>query len=182
MCVRTHVALLKGIIVGGRNMVKMADLRQMFSDLGFDRVETLLQSGNVVFSSAGHSSQELEALLQEESHKLLNLNVRYFVRSHDEWNAAIAANPFAQEAECDPSHMLIHFMAEMPLAFDVERVQALIAGPESIRAGSKHLYVSYPAGIGTSTIARTPGWNRLTADGTARNWNTILKLADLLSG
>jgi len=177
---RTHVALLKGINVGGRNMVKMADLRQMFSDIGMSAPETLLQSGNVVFGCSGKNSSELEPILEAEASKRLSLDVRFFVRSAEELDGVISKKPFADESQADPSHLLVHFLSVMPLAYDIERVQANIAGPERIAAGIKHLYVVYPNGIGASTIARTPGWNRLTSDGTARNWNTVLKLADLV--
>ena len=177
---RTHVALLKGINVGGKNLLKMADLRQMFADLGMESVETLLQSGNVVFGCSGMSLVELGALFEKEASTRLGINVRFFVRTLDQMDEIVRDNPFTAEALADPSHLLVHFMGAVPLQFDIERVQAAVSGPEKIQAGHCHLYVVYPDGIGTSTIARTPGWNRLTADGTARNWNTVLKLVSLL--
>lgn len=161
-------------------MVKMAELRGMLSSIGLEHPETLLQSGNVVFHCEHHSCAELQELLQSEASKKLSLNVSILVRTAEEWAEVIKDNPFTEGAKNDPSHLLVHFLGSVPLAYDVDRVQAAIKGPERIHAGHRHLYVLYPDGIGTSTIGRTPGWNRLTSEGTARNWNTILKLEAML--
>ena len=160
--------------------MRMEDLRRVYADLGFEEVETLLQSGNVVFRSDGLTSLELESMLQDETAKRLGITGSTMVRASAEWLDVIEQNPFLEAVAVDPSHVLVHFMNAAPLAFDVGRVQGAIAGPEEIRIGRKHLYVFYPNGIGTSTIARTPGWNRLTSGSTARNWNTILKLNSLI--
>ena len=160
----------------------MADLSRVFSELGYCDAKTLLQSGNVAFIGHASSCRDLEIQLQAECQARLGLDVAFFVRTAEEWTEVIEFNPFTPMALADPSHLVVHFLNEMPLAYDVDRVQGAIMGPEEIRAGSKHLYVTYPNGIGTSTIGRTPGWNKLTANGTARNWNTILKLHAMLHG
>jgi uncharacterized protein (DUF1697 family) len=175
----THVALLRGINVGGRGLIAMADLRALFEALGFADVKTLLQSGNVVFRGGRKSSAALERLLEVESEKRLNLTIDYLVRTAAEWESVVAGNPFPVEAKRDPSHLLVLFMKEAPDAKSVDALRAAITGPEILRAEGKQVYVVYPAGIGTSKLTSNLIERKLACRGTGRNWNTVLKLAAL---
>jgi uncharacterized protein (DUF1697 family) len=177
---RTHIALLRGINVSGNNMIKMADLRSFFEDLGFQQVQTVLQSGNVVFQSDGRSTEELERLLEMESAERLGLRVGYFVRTGADWDAAVEANPFPEAAKDDPSHLLMICFPEAVDPAAIEAIQAANPGPELLRAVGKHLYITYPDGIGRSKLQTVPGWKTVGAPGTARNWNTVLKLQSLV--
>jgi uncharacterized protein (DUF1697 family) len=178
----TYVALLRGINVGGNKKIKMAELREQLTDLGLQNVQTLLQSGNVVFQSEETPRERLQTLLTEETERRLGVRSDYFVRTAEEWEAIIAANPFPQEAVDDPSHLLVVVAGAPPVAKDVESVQAAITGPEVIKIGTEHLYIIFPEGIGRSKIDRTPGYNKLVVSGTARNWNTVMKIAALTRG
>jgi len=177
---RTHIALLRGINVSGRNMIKMAELKRLFAELGFEHVETLLQSGNVAFRADGRGCADLEALLARETAERLKVSVPYLVRTAAEWAEVIRENPFPAEALADPSHLLVLFMPSGVDAAEAEAVRAKIQGPERFAVRGRHMYVVYPDGIGNSTVGRTPGWNRLTLAGSARNWNTVLKLDAML--
>lgn len=176
---RTHVALLRGINVGGNKKVKMAELKAMLEELGMESPATLLQSGNVVFGSK-EKEDALERLLEKETEERLGVKCGYFVRTAKEWEKLIAANPFPAMAKDDPSHLLVIFLRESPDAEAVKKVQEAIEGPEVIRIEGNHLFVTYPDGIGTSTLPKTPGWTKLGAIGTGRNWNTVLKLGEML--
>ena len=162
----THVALLRGINVGGHKMVSMAELREKLEDAGFRDVKTLLQSGNVVFTSKKKVS---EAALE----KICGTDV--VVRDASQWNAVIDANPFPAEAKSDPGHLLVMFLK------DTARVKLEWPGPERIHANGRELYLYYPNGAGTSKL--TGAWieKRLGTRGTARNWNTVGKIAALLT-
>jgi len=177
--VRTHVALLRGINVGGKNIVKMAELRKMLEDLGMDEVATLLQSGNVVFRSDKKSTEELEKLLEAETHKRFGVKPDYLVRTLDQWDRLIERNPFPDAAKEDPSHMLAIPMKKLP---EPERVEAVVnrnTGREKVQLAGDCLYAVFPDGIGTSKFAASSDWIKLTSGGTARNWNTVLKIAQL---
>jgi uncharacterized protein (DUF1697 family) len=174
-----HVALLRGINVGGHNRVAASDLRDLLGALGFAGAKSLLQSGNLVFESDRQTGAELERLLEVETAERLHVTADYFVRTADEWATMIARNPFPEEAERDPSHLVVTFLKTAPLANDVQALQAAIEGPESIHAKGKHLYAVYPAGIGRSKLTNALIEKKLGLRGTGRNWNTILKLAAL---
>src|ERR1700691_6060260 len=97
-----HIALLRGVNVGGHRAVAMSDLRDLITDLGFSDARTLLQSGNLVFRGDGRTSAALEQLLETEAAKRLGLQADFLVRSADEWKDVVARNPFPKEAERDP--------------------------------------------------------------------------------
>lgn len=175
---KAYIGLLRGINVGGNNMVAMADLREMMTTLGFADVKTVLQSGNVVFSGSAAAPAALERRLEAELEKRLGLAVEFHVRTADEWRAIVKANPFAAEAKNDPGHLLVScFKAPLEQAA-VKALQAAITGRETLHADGRHLYMVFPDGMGNSKLAGMID-RKLGARGTARNWNTVVKLAAL---
>jgi uncharacterized protein (DUF1697 family) len=173
-----YVALLRGVNVGGNKMVAMAELRAMLAALGFTDAKTLLQSGNVVFRCAAKPPAKLEALLEAETKKRLGLTCDYHVRTADELQAAIDANPMSAEAKKDPSRFLVSFYKAPLDKAKVKAAQAAITGPEIVRCDGRHLYMYFPDGQGNSKAGIVVG-KALGVTGTARNWNTVLKLAAL---
>jgi uncharacterized protein (DUF1697 family) len=175
-----HLALLRGINVGGNQLVAMADLRAMFDRLGLGPVQSLLQSGNIVFESEGRTTAQLESLLEAEALKRFKLTAPFFVRTAPEWKAAVAANPFPKAAKDDPSHLVVLFLKKAPTPAAIQGLQAAIVGREQVEAVGRQAYLVYSDGIGRSLL--TPGIvdAKLGQRGTGRNWNTVLKLAALL--
>jgi uncharacterized protein (DUF1697 family) len=174
-----QIALIRGINVGGHKAVAMSDLRDMLAGLGLDSARSMLQSGNLVFRSDRRKGAELERLLEMEAEKRLGLHADFVIRSAKEWREVVARNPFRKEAQRDPGHLVVMFLKQAANAKDVKAVQAAIAGPEVIRADGKHLYIVYPAGIGKSRLTNALIEKKLGIRGTARNWNTVLKIAAL---
>ncbi|MCI0637804.1 MAG: DUF1697 domain-containing protein [Gemmataceae bacterium] len=176
----TYVALLRGINVGGHKMVAMSDLRDLCEALGFSEVKSLLQSGNLIFESDRRGGAALERLLEAETAKRLDVSVDYVVRSAAEWQTVLARNPFPDEAEHDPGHLLVMFLKAAPLATQVKALEAAIQGPEIVRSEGKQLYAVYPEGIGRSKLTNALIEKKLDTRGTGRNWNTVLKVANLI--
>jgi uncharacterized protein (DUF1697 family) len=173
----TWIALLRGINVGGNKKVKMAELREMLSGLGMEAPQTLLQSGNAVFRSPETDPRKLEDLLEAETEKQLGVKCDFLLRTSTQWDKIVAANPFPEEAKSDPSHLLV-VVGKVPFdAGRVAEVQAGIRGPEQLKVAGDCLYITFPDGIGTSKLVSAPAYGKLTARGTGRNWNTVLKLA-----
>lgn len=175
-----HVALLRGINVGGRGLVAMSDLREMLAELGMANCQTLLQSGNVVIDSPRRSGDKLEQLLERESVSRLGVACDYLVRSAKEWQAIIANCPFPGAARKDPSHLLVMCLKAAPGKAALAELTAASQGPEQIAAVGRELYLVYPAGIGKSKLSGALIERKLQTRGTARNWNTVLKLAAML--
>jgi len=176
----THIALVRGINVGGHKQVAMAHLRDLLTQLGLADPRSLLQSGNLIFRSSRRTSAQLELLLEAEAQKRLGLQADFFVRTAEEWKRVVARNPFAAEAKRDPGHLVVMFLKQAPDAKSVEALQAAIAGPEIVRAEGTELFIVYPNGMGRSRLTHALIEKKLGTRGTGRNWNTILKLRDLV--
>ena len=174
----TYIGLLRGVNLAGNKMVAMADLREMVAALGFTDVQTLLQSGNLIFRGAATAPQTVERQLEAALEKRLGMNVEFHIRTAAEWHEIVAANPFPAAAKKDPAHLLVScFKAPLDPA-NVKALEAAITGPETLRAIGRHLYMVFPDGVGNSKAGRLAD-AKLKARGTARNWNTVTKLAAL---
>ena len=173
-----YVALLRGVNVGGNKMVSMAALRVAIEKMGFSDVRTLLQSGNVVFGSTARASATLERTLETEVEARLKCRADFHVRTSKEWEDVVARNPFHEEAERDPGHLLVLFFKAPLDKAKVKVLEAAIPGRERIHTDGRQLYVVFPDGMGTSKLP--PLMDRtLGVRGTGRNWNTVLKLCAL---
>jgi uncharacterized protein (DUF1697 family) len=174
----THViALLRAVNVGGNGKVPMAELTKVLTKRGYTGVKTLLNSGNVVFACAEKSDAKLETALEAAVAEAVGVTTDFYVRTAAEWDAIIAKNPYPAEAVNDPGHLLVMTFKAAPSAANVKALQAAIVGRETIHAIGKQLYIVYPDGVGTSKLTNAIIDRHLGAKGTARNWNTVLKLA-----
>jgi uncharacterized protein (DUF1697 family) len=174
-----HVALLRGVNVGGNKLVAMSDLRALLGKLGLGNAQSLLQSGNLVFESEGRTPAQLENLLENEVAKRLGVATTFFVRTAGEWKSMVAANPFPEAAKKDPSHLVVLFLKKPPKADAVQALQAAIVGRELVQAADRQAYIIYTDGIGRSRLTPAIIDAKLGQRGTGRNWNTVLKLAAL---
>ena len=176
-----YVALLRGINLGGHKMVAMAELRAVLTTMGFTDVATLLQSGNAVFTAKKTAPAKLEGLIEQEIETRFKMQVDIHVRDAGELAAVMTSNPFRKEAESAPSQFLVTFYREPVDQALVKSLQAAISGPEKVRCVGRHLYMTFPDGIGNSKASLLID-KTLRAKGTARNWNTVTKIAALMEG
>jgi uncharacterized protein (DUF1697 family) len=179
--VTKNVALLRAINLAGKRSVSMASLRGLLEDLGFAGVQTLLISGNVVFENDGRKPTELERLLEASTAKRLGVETDYFVRTAKEWSEIVVANPFRREAKQDPGRLIVFCLKKAVTSSDVKALQAAIRGPEIVRAEGRQAYIVYPDGQGRSKLTAALIEAKLGARGTARNWNTVLKVQAMLA-
>jgi uncharacterized protein (DUF1697 family) len=175
--VTTFIALLRGVNLAGRKMVAMADLRELLERLKFSEPRSLLQSGNLLFRTGARSGAALERLLETEAAQRLDLTTDFHVRSAAEWKATLARNPFPDEAKRDPGRLLVMLFKEELDAVRVKALQAAIPGRERFAAKGREAFLVYPDGVGQSRLTTALLDRTLGARGTARNWNTVQKLA-----
>lgn len=180
-----NVALLRAVNLGPHNKVSMSALREVADDLGFADAQTILQSGNLVFADPeARSTAKLEQLIEAAVARKCGVSTEVYVRDAREWKAIVAANPFPAEAKRDPSHLVVACGREKIPVERVEALQRAIVGREKVRAvgGGRELFVFYPDGIGRSKLTASFMSRHLGANGgTARNWNTVQKIAALLA-
>jgi uncharacterized protein (DUF1697 family) len=175
----SYIGLLRAVNLGAHNKVGMADLRELLTQLGMQNVQTLLQSGNVVFRSDVRTTAELERTLEAAAARQLRLTTDIIVRSDKEWDAIIAANPFPKEGKLDPSHLLAVVLKATPDRANVSALREAITGREIVDVLGRCAYIVYPDGIGRSRLTSALIEKKLATRGTGRNWNTVLKLGAL---
>lgn len=163
-----YVALLRAVNVGGTGRLPMSQLAAMCVDAGLEQVKTYIASGNVVFAS-GESPADIEAVLAARLTSYFDKPQRVHVRTAAEMARIVAENPFAGEPAKQTS---VIFLDSAPPADTLEQVRNRTT--ERIALGSREIYVAYGGGMGTSKL-KIPA----ATDGTARNLNTIAKLAEL---
>ncbi len=179
----THLALLRGINVGGRNRVAMAELRAVFEALGCTDVATYIQSGNVVFSGGEQDRVALTQRLQRAIVDHLGIPSSVVVLTRAEVAATVANNPFGDEADPRRVHVVFHrdepdeqLIADVAAARRGARESG--GGDEAVVVG-RCLYLHTPDGFGRSQLAERLTRRRADA-GTARNWATVTRLLAML--
>jgi uncharacterized protein (DUF1697 family) len=157
----------------------MADLRAAAQGAGFTGVATLLQSGNLVFDAPGVSPAQAERILEDALHVHLGAAAEVVVRTPAAWRASIEANPFPDAARSDPARLLMVALKSTPAAGAEAALLAAVTGGEQARLIGGQAYVHFPEGIASSRLTQPVIDRVLRVRGTARNWNTVLKLAAL---
>ena len=187
----SHVALLRGINVGGRNKVPMADLREVVTSLGHTGVSTYIQSGNVLFSTADTDTAKLAAALESAIADRFGIWASVVVVSRDELAALLAGNPYPDE----PNPRLVHvvFLTAGPPEDLLDRIAAAESAAaakgsrDTAQAAGRALFLHTPDGFGTSELAQAvfriigapAKQKKQPLAATARNWATATKLLSL---
>lgn len=174
------VALLRGINVGGRNGVPMAKLKAICAGLGWDELETYIQSGNVVFKAAG-AAPALERALEQALETELNVKTDVLIRSKAQWNRIMASNPFASEAEAQANYVLCGIAKKALAGGAAAAVAEKAAAGERVREGGGVLWFHYPVGVGRSKLTTALIDRAAGSPVTGRNWRTMVKLQQMLA-
>ena len=163
-----YVALLRGVNLMGGTTLRMADLKALAADLGLQSVRTFIASGNLLFISS-KNERAVKSLLEDAVAKHMSRDVGVMVRTGEEIAAVVRANPFEDE----PGNRVVAiFLDEAPPKAAISGAKNV--ADERLALGRREIYVHYPGGQGRSKL-RIPA----AAKGTARNMNTVAKLAQL---
>lgn len=174
----TFVSLLRGINVGGHKKIRMADLRALYEGLGFKKVQSFIQSGNVVFDSsveeAGTLSKQIEAAIQRE----FSFEVPVMIRTLGELRQVVERCPFGPiDIDKDGTRVLVTFLSGKPAEAGrdwLESEKLVIVGREA--------YVHFPDGVGKSKLSMARLEKKLGVAATGRNWKTVLRLVEMAAG
>jgi uncharacterized protein (DUF1697 family) len=178
MTQRIYIALLRGINVGGK-VLKRADLKDAVAKLGFEEVQTYLQSGNMVFKAPKAGNDALAKRISDAIRDHKSMDVTIMVRHAAEWREIVDGNPYPQAHEF-PKTVHTFILDEKPDAARIETLKAKEAGSEEWQIVNGTLYLHTPDGFGKSVLGNIIE-RILKVPMTARNWNTILALQDLAS-
>ena len=173
-----YVALLRAVNVGGCKL-PMAELREVCAGLGWEKVATYIQSGNVVFDAAGQPAA-LEAALEQAVTDRFGFERPVIVRSAKQWADYAAGSPFPDE-EATRANVLLLGLAKAPVAAGAaEALEARGAAGEQVRQERDALWFFFPDGSGTSKLTPSAIDKAAGSPVTTRNWRTVLKLQEML--
>lgn len=177
-----YIALLRGINVGGKNMIKMAELKRMFEGMGLSRVKTYIQSGNVLFET----DEEEEILckrLEQEIKRAFGFAVSVILRTSEELKQVAENCPFsdeelsAAETTAEGESLYVSFFQKAPSQEGLERLNAVKSESDEYRIEGRDIYLLFHQSIRNSKLANN--LQKLNVPVTVRNWKTINKLVAL---
>lgn len=178
-----YIAILRGINVGGNRKIKMADLKELFTGLGFTEISTYIQSGNVLFSSAkAEDTMALGDKLEQAIAKTFGFDVPVIVRTVEELQQAVAANPFYASPDADIERLHLTFLKTTPEADKLDAINEINHSPDKFAIIGNHAFVYCSGRYSESKLTNAFFEKKLKVPATTRNWKTVLKLMDLSMG
>ena len=173
-----YVALLRGVNVGGRNKLPMADLRDAFTAAGCTGVRTYIQSGNVVFEAAPNLAGRVPELVTRAISQRFGISTAVVVRSGDELQQVATSNPF--DTSGDPRFLQVAFLEDTPGAEAVARLDPERSLPDVFAVRGRNVYLHYPNGTARSKLTNEYLARQLQTASTMRNWRTVLALLKMV--
>jgi uncharacterized protein (DUF1697 family) len=176
------VCLLRAVNLGARNKVSMPALREALTEAGFTEVQTYVQSGNLVVSSRHRSADGISDAVRSLVLERFGIDQPVVVRTPEQIRALIDANPFPEAAAERPKLVHVIFLTGIPTAEAVQRVHSDELTRHAVRIVGHDMYVDYVDAVHGSKLTPAYFRRRLEVDGTARNWRTVLALAEMTAG
>jgi uncharacterized protein (DUF1697 family) len=173
------VCMLRAVNVGGRNMIKMEVLREICGTLKFRGAQTYVQSGNVVFACAERDATVVAKKLQAAIEKNVGFRPEVMVRTAAELREVVARNPFAKRRGIESKKLLVTFFSGDPDGEGLKAARGMKPDPEEMWIERREAFVYYPNGFGQSKLAWAKVERMLKVSGTARNWNSVVKLLEM---
>jgi uncharacterized protein (DUF1697 family) len=171
-------ALLRGINVGGKNLLPMKELVAMFAAAGASDVESYIQSGNVVFSAGADVAAKIPDVVGKRIEKRFGFAVPIVVRSADELAAVARGNPFLA-ADADFAILAVMFLADKPSARAIAALDPGRSPPDEFVVRGREIFVRCPNGFARTKLTNAWFDSKLATTSTARNWRTVLKLLEM---
>ena len=173
-----YALLLRGVNVGTKNSLPMDELRAMLTKVGCTAVQTYVQSGNAVFATR-LQAVELTKAIEGALEQRMGRPIATALRTHLQMTKIIEANPFTAVAT-NPAYLCVTFLSNAPTKSEIAPLHATDFEPELFHVSGKEIYTWHPNGQGRSALAPVLGKLRLRGAVTTRNWNTVLKLREML--
>jgi uncharacterized protein (DUF1697 family) len=173
-----HVALMRGINVGGKNKLPMRDLAALFEGAGCADVETYIQSGNVVFSASPALAADIPSRIARDVEAGFAIHSPVITRSAKEFDRLIRAMPFTGEAASE-ANLHVAFLADKPArtraALDPNRSKG-----DVFKLIGREIYLSLPNGVARTKLTNAYFDATLGTVSTIRNWRTVLRIGEML--
>jgi len=171
-----YIAMLRGVNVGGHKRMKMDELRTSCEALGFEKVQTYVQSGNVVYKTAKQAPISLSKKLADRIVKDFGFSASVITRTGDEIGKVIQDNPLLKEKGIDVERLHVTFLSEVPSAVALKTLDGLPQKPDQFCCLKKEIYIHCPNGYGQTKLTNNLFEKQLAVVATTRNWQTVNSL------
>jgi uncharacterized protein (DUF1697 family) len=177
-----YLALLRGINVSGHNMIKMDALKKMLDSMGFQNVETYIQSGNVFLESEEENAASIGFKIKQEISKVFGYDVPVIMISKSNLELCFKNNPFLKEKDCDIKKLYVAYISKELTAEAINDLKISNIKPDEAAIDSNRIYIKYAIGAGKTNLDQKYIEKKLNVVATIRNWNTVTKLLEIYNG
>jgi uncharacterized protein (DUF1697 family) len=174
-----HVALLRGINVGGKNKVPMKQLVALFEEAGCTDVSTYIQSGNVIFNANAALVRRLPELITASLLENLGVDAPVLIRSGSELRKVLQNNPFLRHKSAATEHLHVGFLTKAPTRSQAGALDPDRSPGDTFEVKGSEIYLCCPNGVARTKLTVTWFDKILGTTTTVRNWRTVQKLAEL---
>ena len=174
-----HIALLRGINVGGHNKLPMKKLAAIFRQAGCKQVQTYIQSGNVVLQAESNLASRLPLIVNELIRQEFGLEIPVVIRSGAEMARVLQSNPFLDQSS-DSKELSVGFLAAQPDSARIASLDPHRSPPDEFVVQGREIYLRYPSGLARSKLTNAYFDSKLKTISTFRNWRTVCRLVELV--
>jgi uncharacterized protein (DUF1697 family) len=178
---QTYISLLRGINVGGNKIIKMDELKRIYQELGFQEVQTYIQSGNVIFKTSRIDSENFTKEISDKITSIYNFDVVILQRTIEEWKDVLGKNPFADKINNNLDKILVVFLDKNPQEDFINKLKDINFTPDEYSILGKEMYLYCPNGYGKTKLANPFVESKLKVKASTRNWKTILEISKLIN-
>lgn len=176
---KTHLALLRGINVSGHNMIKMEALKAALENIGFQNVETYIQSGNVFVDADETNAPSVGFAIKQEIFKAFGHEVPVVVVGKEDLEACLKNNLYLKEKDCDLKKLYVAFIGKELSSGALNDLRISQFKPDEAAIDKTRIYIKYAVGAGKTRLDQRYIEKKLNTVATIRNWNTVTKLLEL---
>jgi uncharacterized protein (DUF1697 family) len=172
----THLALLRGINVSGHSMIKMDALKKALENIGFQNVETYIQSGNVFVDTEEESTSKVGFQIKQEIFKVFGHEVPVVVIGKNDLEACFSNNSFLKEKEADTKKLYVAFISTVLRSDNINDLKISQFKPDEASIDGNKIFIKYAVGAGKTRFDQKYIEKKLNVTATIRNWNTVTQL------
>lgn len=176
---KTHLALLRGINVSGHNMIKMDALKMMLENIGFQNVQTYIQSGNVFVDTEDVNAAAVGFQIKQEIFKAFGHEVPVVVIGKEDLEACFKNNTFLREKDIDTKKLYVAFISKELAPTALNDLKMSQVKPDEAHIDASRIYIKYDVGAGKTKFDQKYIEKKLNVIATIRNWNTVSNLLSM---
>jgi len=173
------IVMLRAVNVGGHNKIKMDALRALCESLGFENVQTYVQSGNVIFTTQERQLDRVARQIGDAIERQCGFRPDVILRTSSEMREVVRRNPFSTRQDVEPGKLIVVFLAADPGPEARDKALAIKVAPEELKMEAREYYIYFPNGQGQSKLPVAAIERALKTPGTGRNWRSVTKMLEL---